>query len=30
MSAKLRRFQEVRAGVDPAALKVTDSKGVEY
>lgn len=30
VSAKLKRFQEVRAGVDPAALKVTDSKGVEY
>lgn len=30
VSAELKRDQEVRAGVDPAALKVTDSKGVEY
>lgn len=30
MGAKIRRLQEVRAGVDPAALKVTDSHGVEY
>lgn len=30
VSARLKRFEEVRAGSDPATLKVTDSHGVEY
>lgn len=30
VSAKLRKSQEIKAGVDPASLKITDSKGLIY
>lgn len=30
VSAKLRKMQELKAGVEPDSLKITDSKGVVY
>lgn len=30
VSAKLRRFEEIRKGVDPSTLKITDAKGIKY
>lgn len=30
VSAKLRKMQEVKSGVDPDSLKITDLKGKSY
>ena len=30
VSAKLKKFQLLRDGVDPNTIKITDSSGVEY
>ena len=30
VSAKLRKMQELKAGVSPNSLKITDSKGIIY
>ena len=30
VSAKLRKMQEVKSGVDPESLKITDNKGLIY
>lgn len=30
VSAKLRKMQEMKSGVDPGSLKITDLKGKSY
>lgn len=30
ISAKLKRYEEIKKGTDPAILKVTDAKGKRY